>query len=123
MARPARILVPLTIAVALALGAWALVAAKSPSYPISGSGNHCVAHLEHLTPGGPEARVTSETCFKTFSEAILFATDGRTVLPEGAEPADLTDEMLPSTEDVGTLSTWVLGVDFDRWHYDNGGRQ
>ena len=60
------------ITAVLALGFSTVAASNSPAYPVSGSGDHCVAHLEHITPGGPEARITKETCFKTFSEAMRF---------------------------------------------------
>jgi hypothetical protein len=80
----------------------------------SGTGDNCVVLLEHVTPSGPEARIVSETCFVTFSDAIRHATGGKTILPADARPGDFTQEMLPE----GPTSTVVLGIDYDAFHYD-----
>ncbi len=83
----------LAVVASLSLALMTVAAADTTSYPVSGTGDHCVAHLEHVTPDGPEARITRETCFGSFAEAMRFAT-GRADIPDGLKPADLTEEMV-----------------------------
>ena len=106
----------LVLAASLSLLLMTVVAAKSPSYSVAGTGGHCVAHLEYVTPGGPEASVTKEKCFTSFAEAVRFAT-GRTDIPDGVKPTDLTEEMIRPPADRGVEATYLLGIDFDASGY------
>lgn len=106
----------LVVAASLSLLLMTVVAAKSPSYPVSGTGDHCVAHLEYVAPDGPEASITKETCFTSFAEAVRFAT-GRTDIPDGVQPADLTEEMVSPSAGRGVETTYLLGIDHESSPY------
>jgi hypothetical protein len=113
--RPAshRIL-PVVVAL-LALATPSSTAAADPSRAYrSGPAEHCVTHIEQVEEGGPAARVISEICFGTFADAISQATDGLMVVAQDARPESLTQSML---SEAGTSSSYVLGIDYDNWHY------
>lgn len=92
------------------------VASTPAGHPISGSGSYCVAHLEHVKPGSPEAIIASETCFQTFAAAIEGATNGRVRIPPQAGPDYVTPEMLDPGDALD--ASYVLGYDYDNWHYN-----
>jgi len=81
-------------------------------YPsaVSGAGEsekHCVVQIEPLQPGQTESETSEPVCFRTFSEALSFATGGAVRLPASMEPSQVTEEMLTSTQ-----STTVISIDF-----------
>lgn len=101
---------------ALLLAAVTIVPASAASpIPVKG-GQHCVVRLERPDQPNSAARIASEVCYGSFRDAVFVATEGRTVLPEGVGPADLTQAMLPP---AGATTTVVIGVDYDNWHYDD----
>ena len=78
--------------------------------------NHCVVRLEPVSSDGNEqvARDSPPTCFRAFSEAIAFATDGRARISPDETPETVTESALngPSAQ-----SSIVLGIDYEK---DNG---
>lgn len=103
-----------TSAILLAAVTLTPAAAVGPT-PVRG-GQHCVERLEHIDQSTSAARIASEVCYASFRDAIFVATEGRTVIPEGVGPAELTQAMLPP---AGVTTTVVIGVDYDNWHYDD----
>ena len=60
-------------------------------------------------------------CFRTFSKAIEFATNGRVVLSEDATPETVTDEEIngPTVDQLGPAATFVVGIEYE--HANFGG--
>jgi hypothetical protein len=67
------------------------------------SGASCVYQLEHLPGSTREARVASITCFDSLADALSYAT-------------------APQTIAAGTLSSVVLGIDWDYPNYSGDNR-
>lgn len=89
----------------------------SEPVPRTGSGNACVARLEHVGDGTDEARVVSETCFATPQEALRAASGSAVDLP-----ASLTGEQVARAIErldgsVGAASSYVLGINWDLANY------
>ena len=77
-------------------------------------GQHCVMHLDPVQPDSKEvSKQTHLGCFGTFQEAISVATGGAVNLGRDVSPRELTDEMLKANRMGSTLSSVVIGVDYD----------
>ncbi len=84
-----------------------------------GSGNHCVAKLEHIRPGSDEARVVSETCFPTFVEALREATGGAVNLPITTSTYAAMAFVDTVEGPIGAASSFLIGEDWDNSNYDD----
>ena len=78
--------------------------------------NHCVATLEHVIPGVPDARISQYDCYSSFSEAIYAATDGMVWLPSNesfAAQRQVLDQELKALKANPTPSgPYVISVDY-----------
>jgi hypothetical protein len=76
---------------------------------------HCVAALEPVSPGAERTKVASFSCYPTFSEAILAATDGAVWLPPDEDlgtQLNRLDEEQRAQKSYGTKATFVIATDF-----------
>lgn len=85
----------------------------SEAIPRTGTGNSCVARLEHVGDGTDEARVVSETCFATPQEALRAASGGAVDLPDSLTRAQVARALDRLDGPLGTASNYVIGINWD----------
>lgn len=68
---------------------------------------HCAIRIDPIEPGEKDSKVYDFRCFNTFAEAIASATDGVVQLP-----ASTRTQKLPAETFAGTLSSFVVGIDY-----------
>jgi len=77
--------------------------------------SHCYAVITPIDEGHHESsKIIKSECFSTFADSMLAATNGRVRLNHSALPKSVTEEMLNSGMDTGSLfSQVVIGIDWD----------
>lgn len=78
------------------------------------SERHCLVHMEPGDTAGP-AKLGEMTCYKSISETILVATDGRVSLPTATQPGEVTEDLLRSAgydPDDMTIAAVLIGIDY-----------
>ncbi|AKT38338.1 hypothetical protein [Chondromyces crocatus] len=75
---------------------------------------HCAIETSSRTADQADVRPASRApeCFRTFSQALQFATSGRVQLPLEAVLEDL-DEAVGSLDAPGLDGTYVIGIEYD----------
>lgn len=97
------------------------VAAESadPSAPESKPDRHCLVHMEPGDPAGP-AKVGAMTCYKSISEVMLAATDGRVALPAATRASEVNDALLLSAgydPAAASFASILIGIDYANPYY------
>lgn len=92
-------------------------AVTSEAIPRTGSGNACVARLEHVDDGTDEARVVSETCFATPQEALRAASGGVVDLPASLTRSEVARALEGLDGPLGAASSFVIGINWDLSNY------
>jgi hypothetical protein len=105
----------------VALGLLTLVCTATAAPPQARASKHCVVKLQPAESGTTKLVSGTPECYPTFRDAILFATGGTILIPEGqplGSQLDLLEQEQKAAKDqLAKRSTFVIAIDYEHTGY------